>query len=40
MFVLFALVGLVPGVLMIIGLVSVWRAGIRYGARRERRRKR
>lgn len=40
MFVILGLIGIVPGILMIVGIVSVFRMGIRYGEKRARRRNR
>ena len=38
MIALVAIIGMVPGILMVIGVISVFRCGVRYGRRRERRR--
>ena len=38
MFVIGGLIGIVPAILMIVGLVSVFHSGVRHGRRTERRR--
>jgi len=37
MIILAAIIGLVPALLMIIGILSIFRAGVRYGRGKERR---
>jgi len=39
MIILMGLIAIVPALLMVIGVVSVFRAGIRYGKHKERRTK-